>query len=252
MTGYIDGRLPDLVSGYLPQSESELEHARPVSNIPGALPPESVLYGEKIIYETRPRALSVHPVAIWVSIVFLGFVVLLDVVGGTGNGYGLPTLLTLGLVLGFPELVILAWALGSARRTSYALTDQRVILRKGNDFVSAPYQQISRVDTKPKSSTVVFQLAPAPGSGTPTPVKPIVWQGVRGAPAVAAYAMSATRYYGLRQQQKMLRQDLVTASMEDKIVCEYCHAYIPIASLNPDHPQCPKCSAPIAVAPLGM
>jgi len=241
------------VSGYLPRSESELALARPVSNVPGALPPEGVLFSEKIIYETRPRILSIHPIAIWVCVAFLGFVALLAIVGGAGNGYSLTVILTLGLVLGFPEFVILAWAVSSARRTSYALTDQRVILRHGDDFTSAPYHQVGQVFAKRRSSTVVFQLIPPPpGTAGPASSKPIVWRGVRGAPAVAAFAMSASRFYTLQQQQKMLRQDIVTASLEDKVVCEYCRAYIPIAELNPNNPRCPRCAAPIAVAPLGM
>ncbi len=241
------------MSGFLPQSESELQHARPVSNSPGALPREAVLYGEKVIYETRPRVLSIHPIACWISMVYLAFVVVLIVVGGLAGGNGLPALVGVGLFLGVPGLIVLAWAVSSARGTTYALTDQRAIVRKGDDFTSVAYQQIQQVEAKSKSSTVVFQLLPPPpGAVAPTALKPVLWRGVRGAPAVAAYAMSATRFYTLLQRQKSLRQDIVTASLEDKVVCEYCRAYIPISTLDPNNPRCPKCSAPIAVAPLGM
>ena len=49
-----------------------------------------------------------------------------------------------------------------------------------------------------------------------------------------------------------MRQDLIMASMEDKIVCQYCGGFTTLAKLNPDNPRCPRCSAPIVVAPIGI
>ncbi len=243
------------MSGYLPQSESELASARPGSHQPGSLPPEAVLAGEKILYEARPSYRALHPVAFWGAVVVLAFFALVVVGGSLGNGYNLGMAASIGAFVFFPEVIVLAWVVSDARRTTYALTDQRAILRRGDDFTSAPYTDIAQVEAKPRSASVVFTLAPDPAAPTGYSrgqSRPLVWRAVRGAPAVAAFAMSATRFYSLRQRQKVLRQDIVTASLEDKVVCEYCRAYIPISTLNPNDPRCPRCAAPIAVAPLGM
>jgi hypothetical protein len=243
------------VSGYLPQSETELQHARPVSNEPGALPREAILYNERVIYESHPRGLSVHPVAFWVSVAVVAFFLLIGVVGSIGGDTSLGIAVAIVLFFSFPFLIVILWVFYSARQTTYALTDQRVILRRGDDFSSYPYTQVSAVESESRSSKVIVLLASpdhaTPGAGS-FPPPPMTWKGVRGAPAVAAYAMSATRFYTLRQKQKMLRQDIVTASLEDKIVCEYCRSYIPVAGLDPDNPRCPNCSAPLTVAPIGM
>lgn len=244
------------MSGYLPQSESELQRAQPSSNERGALPSEALLGSEKVIYETHPRILRLHPILFWTPLPFVVLLGLVLVLGVLTEPNGLVISVVGVFVFLLPVASPTIYAIYSARRTTYALTDQRTLTRSGENFVSVTYDQIVAVTAPPKSSKVVFSLRPQDGktsapkgrSAPPT----MVWKAVPGAPAVAAYASSATRFYQMRLRQKQLRQDLVTASTEDRIVCQYCGGWILLSSLQPENPRCPRCSAPIVVAPLGM
>lgn len=244
------------MSGYLPSSEQELQRLQPFSNDRGALPPESLLGGEKVIFEAHPRVLGLHPILFWAPIPFVVLLLAVVVWGAITQLNGLAVAVIAVVVFVLPLSVPTLYAISSARRTTYALTDQRVLTRAGDDYVSVTYDQVEGVATVPRSSKVVFALRSAPvttgSSRRASKPKTLVWRAVRGAPAVAAYASSASRFYQMRLRQKQLRQDLVTAATDAKIVCQYCGSWIPLSSLAPDNPRCPKCSAPIVVAPLGI
>ncbi len=118
------------------------------------------------------------------------------------------------------------YAVNYWRTTAYALTDQRVIVSEGNSFQSATYDRVTDVTMGKGSSRLVFSLVPDTPPGTPPgragrKVPTLLWKGVPGAPAVASYAKSALQFYRLRQQQRLLRQNLVVSSLEDRVVCEY-------------------------------
>jgi hypothetical protein len=243
------------VAGYLPHSEGELFRARPGTNRDGVFPPSALLGEEKIIYETRARIIGLHPVFFWTSAVFLAFMGLVASFGVTQLGGGAAEYGALGfvLLLGLgPFLVVV----GLGRRTSYAITDQRVVSRVGDTYDSVPLARVEGVRIGRGSSTIVFNLAPDPsdprhrilGSRPPT----LEWKGIPGAPGVATYANSAVKFYQIRQRQKQMRDQLVSSSMEDRIACEYCGALISVSSLQSDNPRCPRCAAPILVAPLGI
>jgi hypothetical protein len=199
--------------------------------------------------------MSLHPALFWLSVPVALFFTLVAVVGVTQPGGGAILYVTLGIILliGYGPLlaVVALW-----RRTSYAITDQRVVSRNGDSFDSVPVGRVRGVHLGRRSSTLVFDLAVDPsdprgvGKGSRPPT--LEWNGVPGAPGVATYANSAVRFYQLRQRQKQLRDTIVSSSMEDRVVCEYCGAMIPVATLAPDNPVCPRCSAPVLVAPIGI
>jgi hypothetical protein len=242
------------VAGYLPRSENDLFLARPGSNREGAFPRAALLGEEKVVFEARPGLIAFHPALFWFAVVWAVFFALVAAVGAAqisgAAGYGAFGLIL--LILAAPFLV----AVGLWSRTSYALTDQRIVARSGDTFDSAPLERVGNLRLGRKSSTIVFELVPDPagadrgllGAHRPS----LEWDGVPGAPGVASYATSAIRFFQLRQNQKRLRESFVTASMEDRISCEYCGALIPVASLDQGDPKCPRCTAPIRVAPLGV
>lgn len=246
------------MSGFLPQSEADLQRTLPGSNTPGALARSALLGGEKVIYEDHPRALGLHPVMFWVALpiaLFFGAVIAAGVASTSGSEvYVLGVFGTVLLVL--PPVAVMVYAVTSPRRTTYALTDQRVILQSGDESVSIPYVQLGNVSVQGRSSRVAFEIktgSPAPksrffGGSTPS----LIWKAVRNAPAVAAYAQSASQYYRLRLQQTQIRQDLIKASLEDKVFCQYCGGFVLLSQLNASDPRCPRCYAPIVVAPLGV
>jgi len=239
------------VAGYLPASEADLYRSRPGSNRPGAFPPTSLLGAEKVIYEARPRLLALHPILI---IAPMPFILLLLLVGIVGVAEGLPGIaFALGAIGFFVFLLLIPvlYAVYSWNRSAYALTDQRVLAAHGDSYDSAPYDQVENVALAPGSSKIVFQLVPLPGMLPAQARKRVlVWAAVPGAPGVAAYAKSAARFYSLRLRQRQLRQDLVASSMVHRIVCEYCGGLIDVTTISSDSPKCPRCSAPIRVAPI--
>jgi len=243
------------VAGYLPQSENDLFLARPGSNRDGAFPRSALLGDEKVLFEASPSVIALHPVVFWCGVVWAAFWVL---IGGYGSTTG--PIAAVGALVGFcvivgllPVLIVVA----SGRRTSYALTDQRVATRSGDSFDTVPLARVSGVRLGRKSSTVVFDLVPDPSEGRrrflfggESPV--LEWRAVPGAPGVATFANSAVRFYQIRQRQKQLRDAIVTTSLEDRITCAYCGAVIPITSISGDNPKCPRCAAPIVVAAPGI
>jgi len=246
------------VSGFLPQSETDLQRTRPGSNTPGALRTNALLGGEKVIYEDHPRALGLHPVLFWAALpVALLFGAVIVVGATTSSGAEVLVLGIFGtVVFVLPPVVVMAYAVSSARRTAYALTDQRVIFQSGDESVSIPYDQLGGVSVRGRSSTIAFEIrtaAAVPRSRLFRGTTPsLLWKAVRNAPAVASYAQSASQYYRLRLQQTQIRQDLIKASLEDKVFCQYCGGFVLLSQLNPKDPRCPRCYAPIVVAPLGV
>lgn len=241
------------MAGYLPRSEAELFQARPGSNRAGAFPPSALLGQEKIVYETRPGLIALHPVLFWSTLVWAIFFGLVGATGVSEGIGGVGAALVLIFLIGFvPLLVIVA----VPYRTSYALTDQRVVSRSGDTFDSVPMARVQTVLLGRGSSTLLFELAPDPADTRHRRLGSsrllLEWKGVPGAPGVATYANSAVKFYQIAQRQKQLRDAIVSTSMEDRIVCEYCGAMVPVSSLEPDNPRCPRCSAPVLVAPLGM
>ena len=243
------------MGGYLPASESDLSMGRPANNRPGAFPASALLGHERVLYETRPRLLGLHAVLVIVPIPFVLLFVLVVVAGSVQMGFD-------GATVGGGTFVVLlllipvAYAVSDWTRSSYALTDQRVLARRGEAYQSATYDEIQEVTMKPGSSKVIFELtSTAPGQPRglfASSTRRIVWPATPGAPAVASFAQSATEFYRIRNRQRQLRQDLVLSSMQDKIVCAYCGGLVDVASLSPESPKCPRCSAPIAIAPIGM
>jgi hypothetical protein len=246
------------VSGFLPASESDLQRASPGASQPGALPGRFLLGGEKVLFEAHPRLLRLHPWAFWVPIPFAFFLALVLGIGFSqapgGNAVGILILGAFLLVL--PLVAVSGWAVSSAYQTSYALTDQRVIFRAGDESVAIPYERIVDVESPSGSSRVVFSIRDGPSLPRskllPERSSQVVWKAVPGAPAVASFARSASQFYELRMQQARIRQDLIKASMEDKVFCQYCGGYSLLRQLNVDNPRCPRCSAPIVVAPTGI
>ncbi len=242
------------MAGYLPRSEAELFRARPGSNRAGAFPPSALLGQEKIVYETRPGLTALHPALFWSSLAWAIFFALVVAAGvGQGLNAALAAALVIILLIGFAPLLV---SVVLPYRTSYALTDQRVVSRSGDTFDSVPMARVQAVRLGRRSSTLLFELAPDPSDSRhrrPGSSQLLLeWKGVPGAPGVATYANSAVKFYQIAQRQKQLRDAIVSTSMEDRIVCEYCGAMVPVASLEPDNPRCPRCSAPVLVAPLGM
>ncbi len=240
------------MSGFLPQSETELQRSRPGSNRPGSLPQTALLGAEKVVYEDHPRALSLHPVAFWVTLpIFVFFALLVAVAGSTPQPGGAEETIGLAIFLVVPPGAVLLWAVGSTRSTTYALTDQRVVLRSGSEVVSLPYSEVGEIAVKGKSKVIISTKSTA-ASTARGQRSSMVWRGVRSAPSVVSYAQSATQFYQLRLQQRQIRQDLITSSMEEKILCQYCGGLSPLSKLNPEDPRCPRCTAPIVVAPIGI
>jgi hypothetical protein len=228
---------------------------RPGNNHPGVFPASSLLGHEKVLYETRPGLIGLHGVLVIAPMPFVLLIVLAVVAGLVQMGFQ-GDLIGGGTFIALILLIPVAYAVSDWRRSSYALTDQRVLSRRGDSYQSATYDEVEEVTMKPGSSKVIFRLTPlAPGqprglfSGSG---RQILWPATPGAPAVASFAQSASEFYRLRNRQRQLRQDLVVSSMQDKIVCAYCGGLVDVASLSPDGPKCPRCSAPITVAPIGM
>jgi hypothetical protein len=243
------------MAGYLPSSEADLERSRPPTSQLGVFPPTALQGGEKVLYECRPKIST----AGWVVIVFFAFWVLALTAVYTSSGMywatpvGIFAVLLIALIFASPILFVLARWRGAA----YAMTDQRIVARHGSSFESAGYDQVFEVSLKGKSSTVIFRLQPPP-AGTPSGLfgpsrnPTMTWTNVAGAPAVVSWAKSAVAYYRIRNRQRELRQQVTVASLMDRIVCPYCGARIDIATLAPDNPKCPSCSAPVIVAPMGL
>jgi len=242
------------VAGYLPRSEGQLFLSRPGSNREGVFPRSALLGAEKVLFETRPGMIALHPALFWGGLPIVILFLLVAAAGFSQGGLGAIGVASMVIVL-LIALAPLLIVFGLWHRTSYALTDQRVVACRGDTFDSVPLERISAVQMDPGSSTIVFQFAdnrPEHDLGFLERKPAVVWKGVPGAPAVATYASSAVRYYRLRQDQKRLRESFVAASMEDRIVCEYCGGMIAVSSLNVDDPRCPRCTAPIRVAPIGI
>lgn len=211
-----------------------------------------------MVFEAHPRLLGLHPVLFWAPLPFVLIISTALAYGAsTSSGNGTLVVLVVGsMVFDLPFLAVMAYAVVSAHRTTYALTDQRAILRYGDESVSVPYDQIRDVTSPARSSRVVFTLQPNASlprsrlfrTGSPS----LVWKAVLGAPAVASFSKSASQYYRLRLQQTQIRQELIKASIEDKIACQYCGRFVLLKQLNPENPRCPNCSAPIVVAPVGV
>lgn len=248
------------MSGYLPQSEGELARNLPWSNRANSFPREGILAGEKVVFETKPRRFGLHPVLFWAPIPFL-LVITVAVVAGALSGppgsqpTGSPAgYIVLGsIVFLLPIAIPSIYAISSASRTAYALTDRRVVLRSGSDYQSLPYDRVARITTTGNSTGVAFQIVPtsppAPVGTPPRPVEMMHWKAVRGAPAVAAFAASAQQFYALRLRQRQLRQDIATSQLETQIVCQYCGGVTTITRLNATDPRCPRCGAPFVVLP---
>ena len=243
------------MAGYLPRSELELFRSRPGSNQPGVFPPTALLGQEKIVYEARPALRALSPVLFWVGIALLVFFSLIALVGMSSEGVdasGIGALIFLEVLAAIPLLI----AVSRWWRTSYAITDQRVVAQRGDTFDSVPLTRVRWVRLGRASSTVVFELIPDANDPRPHTLGPkspmLEWQGVFGAPGVATYANSAVRYFQIQQRQKQLRDAYVSTALEDRVLCEYCGLMIPVAELSVDNPKCPRCSAPVLVAPLGV
>ena len=230
---------------------------QPGSNHPGALPREILLGSERVVYEAHPGARRLHPFMFWVPIPIAVFFGIFIVAGALTDGgpNTIPVVLVGFFLLVLPFVAVTYRAISLARKTTYGLTDQRVILRVGDDNVSLPYTQVAGVSVSGKSD-VVFSIRPdmaAPISNLLHRNPPsMVWKAVSGATALAAYARSASQYYSLRIQQAQIRQDLVRASIEDKVFCEYCGGFSTLSQIDPNDPRCPRCRAPIVVAPAGI
>jgi hypothetical protein len=242
------------VAGYLPANETDLSRSQPPSNRPGSFPATALLGQEKVIYETRPTLMGQHPVLVIAPLPLIVLFALVGVVGVVEMGWQPDLIGGLGFVE-FIFFVPIIYALVSWRQTSYALTDQRVLKRSGESFETATYDDVQGVTMTPKSSKLVFELTPlAPGAASGLfggRGRKIVWTAVPGAPAVVSFAQSAAMFYRVRNRQRQLRQDFVVASMSDRIVCAFCGGLLDVATLNPENPRCPRCSAPISVASAG-
>ncbi|MGD0258157.1 MAG: hypothetical protein ABSB90_09825 [Thermoplasmata archaeon] len=243
------------VAGYLPRSEGELARSLPGSNRLGIFPRSALLGEEKVVYETRPTFFGLRLLSFWIPlpVVALLILVVIDAAFLPDPAFGVAATGIFTFLFAIPML----YAVNYWRTTAYALTDQRVIVSEGNSFQSATYDRVTDVTMGKGSSRLVFSLVPDTPPGTPPgragrKVPTLLWKGVPGAPAVASFAKSALQFYRLRQQQRLLRQNLVVSSLEDRVVCEYCAALISVSTLQPENPRCPRCAAPITVAPLGM
>lgn len=243
------------MAGYLPQSENDLFLARPGSNRANAFPRSALLGDEKVLFEARPSTIALHPIVFWAGVVWAVFFLLVAAAGAISQPAGAAALVGgFCLVVGLaPVLVVVA----SGGRTSYAVTDQRIVTRSGDTYDSVPLNRVIGARLGRRSSTVLFDLAPDPTEGRRRFLfggeHPLLeWRAVPGAPGVATFANSAVRFYQIRQRQRQLRDAIVTTSLEDRITCDYCGAVIPLTSLSTDNPRCPRCAAPIIVAPGGI
>jgi hypothetical protein len=242
------------VAGFLPASEGELQRAQPGSNRPGVFPREALLGAEKVVYETRPGLFALHPYLIVLPMP-LDILIALAIGVGFAEGQGGVSLAGGGSLILLVLLLPFFYALYDWRRSAYAITDQRVVTRSGDDYQTVTFDTVRSVSLRGKSSTVVFELVPPPGEPgggfLAARRTRMTWKGLRGAGAVASYAQSAVEFYRLRNQQRVLRQNLVVSSMSGKIVCAYCGGLIDLSAVDPEAPRCPRCSAFLTVAPTG-
>jgi hypothetical protein len=240
------------VSGNLPASEVALIREQPISNQPGSLPRYAALYGERVLYEAHPRPIGLHPVAFWVCFPLLLFFGLITL-AGIADGQFAPAIAAGSVVLFvLPFAIVVAWVFTSARSITYALTDQRVILRTGDDLTGIPYDAVAKIEAHPKRDTIVITPALRP-QGTelhrPFTAPVMTWRAVRRVSQVAWYANLASRFFVARARQPVTRPVPAPPYVEESITCEACGARIPVSNLNPAVPRCPRCSAPIRVAP---
>jgi hypothetical protein len=244
------------VAGSLPASEGDLLRSRPGSNRPGVFPPGALLAEEKIVYETRPRLMGLHPALVLAPLPFaflFGAAIVVGVAQGVGGtGFAIAGVIVVLLILSPALYGVYDW-----RRTAYVITDQRVAVRSGDSYETATFEMVRNVSLAPDSSKVVFELLPPPDAPPRAGFRlsrksRLVWVGLEGAPAVASFGQSAIEYYRLQNQQRLLRQSLVVSSMSNTVVCAYCGALVDLSSGSGSAPRCPKCSAFLTVAPSGL
>ncbi len=243
------------MAGFLPASESDLYRSRPFAEQTGVFPNSALLGQEKILFEARPSLFALHPLLIAVPLPFLFLFTAAGLYDAAAAHWD-PLFTSIMAFLLFLIALPILYAVSSWRRRAYALTDQRVLARNGDAFDIATYDDVQDVTMKPGTSKIIFELTPPPpgqAMGLFGPrTRRLIWTAVPGAPSVASFAKSAAAFYRLRNRQRQLRENLVVASMNDRIVCAYCGGLIDVASLSPDNPRCPRCAAPITVAPTGF
>jgi len=237
------------MAGLLPESEDQLYRTRPGANQEGVFPRTALVGGEKVLYETRPSVSGLSPILFWGGgAILVFFLLVLLTAAAEGTVAGVVAVGVFTLFFGIPFF----YAVYSWRTTAYAITDQRVVIRSGGVYASAPILQIRGLSLPSGSSKIIFEVALADGAsprteflGRRTPE--IVWKATPMASSVLPFAQSAVAFYGIRDREQQLRQKLTIASRANKIVCAYCGAAIDPAAVNPSDPKCPNCAAPLTV-----
>ncbi len=186
------------MAGFLPASEGDLLRSRPGSNRPGVFPPGALLAEEKIVYETRPRLMGLHPALVLAPLPFaflFGAAIVVGVAQGVGGtGFAIAGVIVVLLILSPALYGVYDW-----RRTAYVITDQRVAVRSGDSYETATFEMVRNVSLAPDSSKVVFELLPPPDAPPRAGFRlsrksRLVWVGLEGAPAVASFGQSAIEY----------------------------------------------------------
>jgi len=244
---YLPTESSAVVAAVLPSSEGELARMVPAANRPGSFPEGDLAAGEKIIFETRPRFIGLHPALFYGSLPFVLFFGLIASLGIYQVGietFGPAAAFVMILVL-IPDL----YCAYSWSHTSYVVTNQRVMSQSGDSVTAAGFDEIQRVDLA--SSGVVFELTPSrtdPGSEPGRP-RTLRWVAVPNAPAVVPFLQSAVAFYRIQQKGANLEQRMVAAEASSHVTCPYCGTLIETDQISLQDPHCPSCTAPLFGGP---
>ena len=239
------------MAGYLPISEASLLRMAPPYQTTGIIPRGELLGNERVIWEGRPALAAWQWVAsIWGIFWLVAFVGVGAAQALSGVGAGL---VFAGVFAGFVFAIPLFIALWYWRSASYGMTNQRVLSRQGSKLASLSWTMVGRIRYNPNGSIITFDAISPPGV---TPFAPetlrragVDWPRVPSGPTIVAFASSALYFYGIRNRQIQLRQEMVMGATADRIICAYCKNPMRIEDLDPANPVCPRCGAAIEVAP---
>ncbi len=239
------------MAGFLPISETALLRMAPPYQTTGIIPRGELLGNERVIWEGRPTLAAWQWVAlVWGIFWLLGFIAVgaADTAAGAGIGQFVSATFV-GLFFAIP----LFFALWYWRNASYGMTNQRVLSRQGSQLASLSWTMVGRVRFNPSGSIITFDAISPPGVPPFAPETlrraTVAWPRVPSGPTIVAFASSALYFYGIRNRQIQLRQEMVMGATADRIICAYCKNPMRIEDLDPANPVCPRCGAAIEVAP---
>ncbi|MCI4373436.1 MAG: PH domain-containing protein [Thermoplasmata archaeon] len=235
-----------------PRTETDLLLNLPPTNDPGVFPRSLLTGDERILFETRPSLVSLY----WgrLTVLIIWFLLFTGATIGDGSFSG-PLLLAVAafLVLDAPALLLIIVCVLLWRRTTYALTDRRVMRLSGlrrTNFVDAPYDQIQNLSLVSGSSGGIKFDATPPNAPTRLIggrkfAKTIYWNSLVDAPRVYTFVQQAFSLHVVSAVETGARQALIARLHEGRITCEYCRALVEIKQVNSTSPKCPRCGAPL-------